>query len=304
MQRSFSGIQISITDYFEYLPVGPHEAAWTFCVSAAGQATLAPGAPYPPPRHPADHTFTWERGRTLAAFQLVAIESGRGQLELEGRAWDLSPGTVFLLPPSVWHRYRPDSKTGWIEHWIELRGPTVDAWLAAGTLDATPVDMQNHTAFWNWFNELHTLCREHPQGYRAIAAGIGMTLLTSTLAQAGTPPNDATLNHTIRKARELLSTGHDVASVARILGLSYPSLYRNFKKATGLTPKEYARELRLAHAEDLLSGSSLSVKEIAARLGYYSASHFSLEFRHFRNVSPASWPGRDGNSQSDARARR
>lgn len=292
MQISLRCIQISITDYFEYLPVGPHEAAWTFCISAVGRATIAPGATYPPPRHPVDHMFTWERGRTLAAFQLVAIESGRGQLELQGRSWSLSPGSVFLLPPGAWHRYRPDSNTGWTENWIELRGPAVEAWLAAGIFAATPLDMRGHLGFWNRFAELHALCQAHPQGYRAIAAGIGMTLVASTMALEDNAAEDAIVNQTVRKARELLLNGSDVASAAKTLGFSYPTFYRHFKKATGLTPKEYARELRLAQAEDLLSGSNFSIKEIAARLGYYSASHFSSEFRRFRKVSPAAWPGR------------
>jgi len=36
-------------------------------------------------------------------------------------------------------------------------------------------------------------------------------------------------------------------------------------------------------------GSDLSVKEIAARLGCYSASHFSLEFKKARGKSPFLW---------------
>jgi AraC-like DNA-binding protein len=198
-----------------------------------------------------------------------------------------------LLPPGAWHRYRPDPKTGWTENWIELRGPAVAAWLAAGIFDTTPLDMRDHAGFWKWFAELHSLCREHAQGYRAIAAGIGMTLLASTMARANSVSDEAAaMNHMVRKARELLLKGTGVALIAETLGVSYPTLYRHFKRATGLAPKEYARELRLAQAEDLLSSSSLSIKEIAARLGYYSASHFSLEFRRSRKTAPASWPGR------------
>lgn len=292
MQGSFGDIQISIIDYFEYLPVGPRESVWTLSVTAVGRTRIAPGAPYPPPRHPEDHSFTWERGRILSAFQIVAISEGTGLLELKSQSWKLSTGCVFVLAPGTWHRYRPDLETGWTEEWIELRGTTLQVWLAAGILDIAPINMRTVNPFWKWFEELHALCVSHPQGYRAIAAGIGMTLLASVIAESEGTSRTSELTTTLRAARKLLMEGQGVDAIARSLGISYPTFFRQFKKATGLSPKEYAREVRLARAEELLSGSSLSVKEIASRLGYFSASHFSLEFRKGRGVSPAAWPGR------------
>ena len=34
----------------------------------------------------------------------------------------IDPNTVILLFPGVWHRYRPDPATGWVERWISLNG--------------------------------------------------------------------------------------------------------------------------------------------------------------------------------------
>lgn len=121
-----------------------------------------------------------------------------------------------------------------------------------------------------------------------------MTLLASVVSQSlsSARTNKADLPDLARKARELLMQGLDVKSVANTLGVSYLTLYRKFKQATGLAPKEYAREIRLARAEDLLAGTDLSVKEIAGRLGYYSASHLSLEFKNARGKPPSQWADR------------
>ena len=201
---------------------------------------------------------------------------------------------MFLLPPGYWHRYRPDPETGWTEDWLELRGPTLDAWLENGVLDLAPVHVIRRAAFWRRFAELHNVCLAHQLGYRAIASGLAMTLLASVVSQslASARGNKPDLPDLARQARELLMQGRDVKCVAQALGVSYLTLYRKFKQATGLAPKEYAREIRLARAEDLLSGTDLSVKEIAGRLGYYSASHLSLEFKKARGRAPSQWSDR------------
>lgn len=200
---------------------------------------------------------------------------------------------MFLLPPGYWHRYRPDPETGWTEDWLELRGPTLDAWLGNGILDIPPVQVRRSSAFWMRFTELHDICLAHPLGYRAIAAGLAMTLLASVVSQSlsSARANKPDLPDLARQARELLMRGISVKSVAQKLGVSYLTLYRKFKQATGLAPKEYAREIRLARAEDLLAGTALSVKEIAGKLGYHSASHLSLEFKKARGRSPSQWAG-------------
>ncbi|MFZ4776191.1 MAG: AraC family transcriptional regulator [Terrimicrobiaceae bacterium] len=291
MYRVFQGIQISIKTYFEYFPAGPQEAVWTFHLSAIGHSRIFPGHPYPPPRHPEGRAFTWECGRVLSAFQLVAISEGRGLLETRSGQTTLSAGMVFLLPPGSWHRYRPDSGTGWTEDWFELRGPAPDSWLANGILHAGPVQISRGSVFWRRFEELHNECRTHRPGYRAVAAGLAMTLLASVVSQGLTSlrGNKSDLPDLARRARELLMQGNEVNSVAHTLGVSYLMLYRSFKRATGLAPKEYAREIRLARAEELLTGTNLSVKEIAGRMGYYSAAHFSLEFKKFRGKPPSRW---------------
>jgi len=292
MQQPFRGIHKSIRNYFEYFPAGPREWAWTFCVSSVGHAHIPPRHSYPLSRHPEGHSFTWEHGRTLSAFQLVAISQGCGSLEFRSGKRKLEAGSVFLLPPGCWHRYRPDPDTGWTEDWIELRGPTLEAWLKSGILDVGPVKMGRESEFWRWFADIHAVCLAHRQGFRATVAGLAMAMLANVIAESEATAEAPDLTDTARQARELLLAGHDVNSVARKLGVSYPTLYRHFKKATGLGPKEYAREIRLARAEDLISGTVLSIKEIAGLLGFYSASHLSLEFKKAKGVAPAHWPGR------------
>ena len=273
------------------MPAGPHEEAWSFHVSSVGHACIGAGQPYPPPRHPEDRAFTWDRGRVLSALQLVAISKGRGKIEWRTGSREIHAGDALVLQPGVWHRYRPNPESGWTEDWVEFRGPTMNAWVQAGLLEISTVCLRSNRRFWERFADLHRVCSERPLGYRGIAAGLAMTLLAevvSSAEQASGSKKEA-LPELVRGARGLLLDGMEVRNIANRLGVSYPTLYRQFKQATGLTPKDYASQVRRARAEDLLGGTDLSVKEIAARLGFHSASHFSLEFKSAHGLSPSHW---------------
>lgn len=94
----------------------------------------------------------------------------------------------------------------------------------------------------------------------------------------------------IRRAVELLHArlAEDV-SLEEMAAAAYLSPFhfaRLFKKLTGTTPHAYLAGLRVAQAQKLLSGTDLSVTEIALRVGYTSPSHFTKAFRQSIGLTP------------------
>ena len=69
-------------------------------------------------------------------------------------------------------------------------------------------------------------------------------------------------------------------------GLSAAHLGRRFKHETGQPFRHFAVALRLQYAAKLLTGSNLSVKEIAARAGYGHAGDFGHAFRRLFGICP------------------
>lgn len=199
------------------------------------------------------------------------------------------------MPDTKWVRVRylfsrpvagtatvPTPRSDGQQDWIELRGATLEAWIAKGLLKPGVTQISLESPSWGWLKEIHRLCRAHSPGFRPVVAGLAMAYLAQVLAgEASKKTSDI-----IIRARELLLTGVDVDEVAKQLGISYLTLYRHFKKTTGLSPKEYAMKIRLAQAEDLISGSDMSIKQVAKRLGFHSASHLSLEYKKAHGVAP------------------
>lgn len=61
----------------------------------------------------------------------------------------------------------------------------------------------------------------------------------------------------------------DVVQLADALAVSKSSLYRKMKIATGLSPIEFIRNIRLKHGSQLLKDKSISVAEVAYECGFF-----------------------------------
>lgn len=247
---------------------------------------------YPSPVHPAGRHFCWERERVLPALQLVAIRSGAGEIEWTRERHRLGAGSIFLLLPGQWHRYRPDIKTGWTEDWFELRGETVEKWMLSNRIARRVFKAPTSFDFFQEMDELHLRC----SGRRRISvghlAGRAMALFSEVLdfsVEHGAERVRAGHREPIAAAREHSDSGTSAKQTAAELGISYPTLHRIFKKLTGIAPKASAEKLKMARAEAFLTSNQLSMKEIAAELGFNSANHFLNTFKKVYGRSPSQW---------------
>lgn len=76
------------------------------------------------------------------------------------------------------------------------------------------------------------------------------------------------------------------ADIARECGVSRAHLMRLFKRATGQPLHDYIEGVRLRRAMTELADGDRHLKEIAYRLGFASASGFSIAFRRATGMSP------------------
>ncbi|MCI6099528.1 MAG: helix-turn-helix transcriptional regulator [Selenomonas sp.] len=73
----------------------------------------------------------------------------------------------------------------------------------------------------------------------------------------------------------------------------HPTYVSNLlKKETGRTFTSILRELRMTRATALLTGTTLSIEEIAAMLGFASSSNFYKAFKEEYGMTPREWMAR------------
>jgi AraC family transcriptional regulator len=94
----------------------------------------------------------------------------------------------------------------------------------------------------------------------------------------------------LRRAIEFMHDNYErELALEEIASAAYLSEYhfaRLFKQITGVTPHVYLANVRLEHARRLLSETSLSISQIAIRVGYHSQSHFTKIFKSVTGVTP------------------
>jgi transcriptional regulator GlxA family with amidase domain len=77
--------------------------------------------------------------------------------------------------------------------------------------------------------------------------------------------------------------------LAEVVGLSRFRFEHLFKAETGRRFRASLRQIRLSKANTLLAKSSLSIKEIACRVGFLSTPAFSRAFRKRYGQPPSQW---------------
>src|SRR5690606_28425913 len=77
-----------------------------------------------------------------------------------------------------------------------------------------------------------------------------------------------------------------VRKLAEAAALSRSSLFERFSRTVGVPPLEYLLGWRMQIARNLLRQGGLTAAQVAERVGYGSASAFSVAFRRHIGMAP------------------
>lgn len=118
------------------------------------------------------------------------------------------------------------------------------------------------------------------------------TTIAPSSGSAEEAPAEAPRNEFMDRFLEVLDQRFNdsdlsVEDIGQELCLSRVQLYRKVKAMTGKTPVEIIREERLKRAHVLLMDSSLSVSEVAYRVGFSAPSYFTKCYKEYYGKSPS-----------------
>lgn len=98
------------------------------------------------------------------------------------------------------------------------------------------------------------------------------------------------LRKTIAFFEENISNGNFVVEdFARHLGMSRTAYYNKLKAITGLSPIDFIKQMRIKKALKLLEDPSLSISDIAYKVGFSDPKYFSKCFKAEMGVTPSQY---------------
>ncbi len=84
-----------------------------------------------------------------------------------------------------------------------------------------------------------------------------------------------------------LNTPISVENLALRAGMSVATFYRLFKDATGTTPAQYHKMLRLHEARRLVALQSCNMFAVSEAVGYASPAQFSRDYKRAFGLAPS-----------------
>lgn len=290
---------LSHASNFRYLPVLSSQKQWGLFLTDCGYTVIAPGTPYPPQRHPDTYQFDWTTGRTLNEYQMVYITRGRGMFETRGvRLQTVEAGDLFFLFPGIWHRYKPDLKTGWDEQWLGFNGELAERFLNNPFVRREKPLVRigvNESLRQRFIGMVNTMMRD-PAGAPFSSAGDIIKILGIVQEQIQSMGTHGRLSSFIREAENLIlrqaSSKIDFENMAYKLGIGYSSFRHRFKQQTGVSLAQFQNSIRMNRAKDLLASTELSVSEIAVQCGFETVYYFSRHFTQKMGMTPSAYRNR------------
>lgn len=281
----------------KYITVGDESKKWGLYITGAGNIKVGENTEYPLVDDPSHHYFHWSTGRRLSEYQIIYITKGRGIFESEQTGPKrINTGDVFMLFPEVWHRFKPDKRTGWDEYWVEFDGDLLNYGQIQEVLNpANPViNIGVHSEVTENFNKIIENISEQKPGFQHLASGNLFQIIAQIFAFKKYKQFEGKLiERQIEQAKsyifENLNKTISQMTVALEVGLGY-SLYRKkFKEYTGLSPRQYQIHLRITKAKYLLETTDKPLVEIAYWLGFESNDYFHRIFKKKTNQTPINY---------------
>jgi AraC-like DNA-binding protein len=284
---------------FKYLTHNPDDENWGLYLTVAGSARVDPESDYPPSGHPTGYHFNWQNGRVLQEYQINYITEGEGIMETRDGSWPVREGSLILLRPNLWHRYRPLKQKGWVEHYVGFMGSIVDKMIKSSEVltESTILQIGFQENIIRDFQDIFNLALTERPGYHQVCSGLVIQILGQIISlKKNENFQHNAIEEIIQKAcliiRDNPSKNLNIEDLARDLNVNYSLFRKAFKKYTGLSPMQYHTSLRMKQAVYLLTNSEMSVKEISFNLGFCSVFYFSKLFKEKIHKTPSEFRNR------------
>lgn len=281
----------------KYFVNNDHKAGRNLFISSVGFEEIASNSRYPTLNHSEGYYFNPEKGRILKEFQLVYIIEGEGVLETRsGGTFSIKRGMMFVLFPGEWHTYYPNYKTGWNQYWIGFNGADIESWMISEYCSKEKpvfrVGINNEIV--SLFRKAIEVANEEQDLYQRVLGGlvnylIGLMCSIDKNISVKSDDFSSKIEHACVLMQELIDQPVSMQDIARKSGMGYSLFRKLFKERMNYAPAQYFQNMKIQKAIELLTTTTIPIKEIAYRLNFETPAYFSAQFKKQTGKSPTEY---------------
>ena len=246
-----------------------------------------------------DGTYRIKRQES-AETVLEYIVEGRGYLNVDGENYAATKGDVYILRKKTTHTYWSDAKSPWVKIFFNIRGSLAEKILEEYKLGTKGKVVLNGEGLEDDFREMLERVSDNTitQAERFDGAAVDFLKIIIKLANfekmRGNLKGDLmSVEDEMNKLIEYITMNPKRIVSNQELGdvifRSKDYVIKRFFANFGVTPYEYQIQQKIFSAKNLLGHTKMSVKEIAASLGYDDQHYFSYMFKKRCGLSPTQY---------------
>lgn len=222
-------------------------------------------------------------------FVLEYISFGKGYIICDDKKYTVEENDVYLIHLGSKHRYGADPHEPYEKIWVNFFGGIFTDIISAYGLSGRVVF--KNTSCKELFEELLDLAVKYNDNEEVYlkASEIIFKIILKLVENSEKQNISPIAIKTKETLDQLVYRKVTMQDVYDEIHLSKSQISREFKKYYGTTPYQYLLNRRIAIAQNLLTKTKLSVKEISDSLCFADEYHFSSLFKKRNGVSPTTY---------------
>ncbi|MCH9420271.1 helix-turn-helix domain-containing protein [Klebsiella quasipneumoniae] len=230
--------------------------------------------------------------------ELVIVEEGHGLHVINGRPLYIQQGDVFYVQPGDVHYY---DELGTLKLINVLINPLVGFHYLQPLDTLLQTFSAQNASCYGWLAPYtRHICKELVdkifsaelrQGQNIALREAAFFQLVTTILHAETEAEYSTTKYKLHKLltwlQEHCFEEHNWQQLAEKFHLTTRTAFRHIKEATGLTPDNYLKRLRLVSARVKLRETDMTITEVAYLCGFANSNHFTTLYKKVFGLTPS-----------------